>query len=235
MVKNFLTLMVFIASCSTLKENPITPEPKQPPEPASNTKAVIFNKEVTEGASKSLEPVKPVEVKPVFKVKIIDTNYTKPQKEKLLKAQDIIEKVVNSKEYKEMVLNHSFNNSKSFFENQNMTNSQIYNTLFLGEEKLNHSKNNQMDLTVTMYNSRFTSTVGYTYPDSMVVFTNLKYHQHFTPCRVASNLVHEWTHKIGFTHSLKWTKERDYTVPYAHNMIIESLCSKAELGQLTGI
>jgi len=235
MVKNFLVLILFIVGCSTLKEIPVSPEIKDPPEPASNTKAVIFNKEHTEGASKSLEPIKPVEVKPVFKVKIIDTNYTKPQKEKLIKAQDIIERVFNSKEYKELVSNHAFNQSKSFFENQKLTNDQIYNKLFLGAETLNPIENNQMDLKVTMYNSKFTSTVGYTYPNSMVVFTNLKFHQHFTPCRVASNLVHEWTHKIGFTHSQKWTKERDYTVPYAHNMIIESLCSKAETGQLTGI
>lgn len=230
MVKNCLVLMLLIVGCSTLKDIPVSPEIKKPVEPPSNTKVVIFNKDHTEGASKSLEPIKSV-----FKVKIIDTNYTKPQKEKLIKAQSIIERVFNSKEYKELVSNHAFNQSKSFFENQKLTNDQIYNKLFLGAETLNPIENNQMDLTVTMYNSKFTSTVGYTYPSSMVVFTNLKFHQYLTPCRVASNLVHEWTHKIGFTHSPKWTKDRDYTVPYAHNMIIESLCSKAETGQLTGI
>jgi hypothetical protein len=228
MVKKFLILIVFIASCSVIKDNPTILNLKKTTESPTDTKSVLFNNDITSKAHKYLEPIK-------FKVKITDTNYTSIQKEKLLKAQDVIQKIINSREYREMVFNHSFNKSKSFFENQNLTNEQIYNRLFIGSEKLNSLDNYQMDLTVTMYNSKLTSTVGYTYPDSMVVFTNLKYHQHFTPCRVASNLVHEWTHKIGFTHSLKPTKERDYTVPYAHNMIIESLCDKAQKGQLTEI
>lgn len=93
--------------------------------------------------------------------------------------------------------------------------------------------NYQLDLIVEMYYSKYVSTVGYTYPKDLVVHTNWKYHKNYHPCRIASNLGHEWTHKMGFGHDSKNNSNRPFSVPYAHNTIIESLCEKAEKGQLT--
>jgi hypothetical protein len=89
-----------------------------------------------------------------------------------------------------------------------------------------------MDLKVKMYYS-IKNTVGYTYPSDLIVYTNSKFHNSYDACNVASNLTHEWTHKMGFGHDMKWNRDRDYTVPYGHNSIIEKLCPLAKLNKLT--
>jgi hypothetical protein len=38
--------------------------------------------------------------------------------------------------------------------------------------------------------------------------------------------MHEWMHKIGFTHAVTWSKDRDHTVPYAIGYLIEELAAK---------
>ena len=161
-----------------------------------------------------------------FEVNIQSLNYNTVQQQKLLKASELIKKIFNSKEYRKEVIEFTFNGEKKFHDNQNRTNEEIYDHLISGAEILIPVKNNQMDLTVKMYYS-WRSTVGYTYPSEMTVYTNSKFHNNFGVCEIASNLVHEWTHKMGYSHSKKWNKARDYTVPYGHNTIIEKLCPLA--------
>lgn len=167
-----------------------------------------------------------------FKVNIKSLNYTEVQQQNLLKASELIKKIFNSAEYKKEVIEFTFKGEKKFNENQNKTNDQIYEHLMGGSENLLPEKNNQMDLTVKMYYS-WKSTIGYTYPTEMIVYTNSKFHKNFSPCEIASNLVHEWTHKMGYTHSMKWNRDRDFTVPYGHNTIVKKLCPLALEDKLT--
>lgn len=222
---------ILFYSCSTI------PVPQEPTEPViiEAPPVVIEDPGLP---SQGSEPIGPTynlpNMKKVFTVKIDDVNYSKyaGAKAKLDKAEIIIRKIANSKEYKEAVLNFNYNGKKTFFDNDGLTNKEIYEKLFKGAESLMPAVNYQMDLKVSMY-YKAGSTVGYTYPSDMIVHSNWKFHQNYEPCRIASNLFHEWTHKMGFSHSSKYTKARDYTVPYGHNDIIESLCAKAEKGQLT--
>lgn len=165
----------------------------------------------------------------VFTVVIRATNYTAEEKAKLVDAMELIRRIFNSVEYKQAVLSHTVNGVQTFDSNNGLTNLQIYEKLFGGAEALSPAVNYQMDLVVTMY-YRPNSVIGYTTQNSNVVKTNRRFHSHFKPCRVASNLTHEWTHKMGFGHRSASEKG---SVPYAHNTIIESLCEKAENGSLT--
>jgi hypothetical protein len=100
----------------------------------------------------------------------------------------------------------------------------------LGKELLSKDANNQLDLLVTMYRKRFSKVVGYTYPSSLVVYTNAKFHDNYDECLVASNLAHEWTHKMGYDHKslTDWA-----SVPYSHSTIIRILCPLARSNKLT--
>jgi hypothetical protein len=153
-------------------------------------------------------------VRKVFTVKIVATNYNEDQKKKLAEAERIIAKVFNSEAYKSAVLSKKFTSTK-------LSAAQVYEELFEGAEALVPAKNYQMDLTVTMYYKN-NKTVGYTYPSKMTVYTNSKFHDRYTACQIAGNLVHEWTHKMGFGHSSASDRS---SVPYAHNKIVESLCN----------
>jgi hypothetical protein len=52
---------------------------------------------------------------------------------------------------------------------------------------------------------------------------NRKYFNKFRPYQVADNMMHEWLHKIGFSHAVKSTPERPYSVPYAVSYIVKGI------------
>lgn len=244
-----LLLLSILASCSTVRlptapietptetiETPSTPVVETPTLPTSPTEP--DETEISYGPSTGSEPIGPEyelpNMRKVFTVKVENTNYSKYEgaKAKLDQAEKLIDLVMNSKEYEEEVLNFTHKGVKTFYSNNGLTNAQIYEKLYAGAEALIPAVNYQLDLKVTMYYSN-NKTVGYTYPSSMIVNTNWKFHKNYQPCRIASNIVHEWTHKMGFGHSSNYTSNRDFTVPYGHNDIIERLCEKAEKNQLT--
>lgn len=211
----FLILVILVSSCSNVVYK----------------NSLDYGKNLLTFSTPSKEEVKKEEINK-FEVNIKSLNYNDNQKSKLKSASEIIKKIFNSVEYKNEVINFTFKGEKKFHENQNKTNEQIYKHLISSAEILIPAENNQMDLTVKMYYS-WKNTVGYTYPSDMIVYTNSKFYNKFSPCEVASNLVHEWTHKMGYTHSKQWNKDRDFTVPYGHNTIIEKLCPLALENKLT--
>jgi hypothetical protein len=167
-----------------------------------------------------------------FKINIKHVNYNNEQNNKLEAASELLEKIFNSIEYKYEILNFTHRGEKKFHDNQGKSNLEIYKHLMKGAEILMPIENNQMDLTVRMYYS-LRSTVGYTYPHVLTVYTNSRFYNRYSACQVASNLAHEWTHKMGYGHSQKWNHDRDFTVPYGHNKIVEKLCPLALEGKLT--
>jgi len=169
-----------------------------------------------------------------FTVKIVTQKYNPSQQAKVDEAAKYIKSIFNSLEYKQEVLGHTYQGKQQFVDNRNLTNEEIYFHLMSGAEALNLVINYQMDVTLKMYYSR-RNTVGYTYPSDPIVYTNSKFHNNFDACRVASNVTHEWTHKMGFGHDSERTARRNYSVPYAHNSIIERLCPLAKQGKLTQI
>ncbi len=154
------------------------------------------------------------------------TNFNREQEEKVKKAVEIIKKVIALKEFRDRVLNYSYKGINQFHENGGMTNGEVYQKLLDGAEKMgNTTKNNSLDVELELYHQT-TNTIGYTYPNTVRIWMNTKYYNKYTPVKVADNLMHEWMHKIGFTHSVTWSKDRDHTVPYAIGYLIEELAAK---------
>ncbi|HLT23246.1 MAG TPA: hypothetical protein VKZ84_07375 [Bacteriovoracaceae bacterium] len=156
-------------------------------------------------------------------------NFTKDEVQKVEKALAIIKHIINSDEFHDLVLDYTFEGEKQFNENNNYTNAEIYQLILLGAEIIgNRQANNTMDVELELYEDS-SKTIGYTYPNTTRIWMNRKYFSKYTPAQVAGNLMHEWMHKLGFTHTLKWNKDRQHTVPYAIGYLIEDLATKMNL------
>lgn len=153
-------------------------------------------------------------------------NFNSTQEKKIMKAVEIIKKVIASSEFKERVLNYRFKGKKQFYDHGGLTNEEVYQKILEGAEQMgNTSKNNIMDVELELY-TQATSTIGYTYPHTVRIWMNRKYYNRYTPIKVADNLMHEWMHKLGFVHATTWSESRDHSVPYAIGYIVEDLANK---------
>lgn len=149
-------------------------------------------------------------------------DFNTAQAEKMNKALDRLLIVINSKEFKNRVLDHTYQNKKMFVDNNGLSNLEIYEKIMLGAEELNPPENQQIDLNITLYYAN-NGTVGYTYPDVNRIWVNDKFFAGYTYAKVAENVVHEWCHKLGFTHDFNRTNRRNFSVPYAIGTIVQNL------------
>lgn len=160
-----------------------------------------------------------------FDANIKFNNFDAEEQAKVEKAIEIIKKVVKSEEFKQRVLNFSYNGKKEFVDNNGLTNAQIYQKILEGAETLNPTVNHTMDLELELYYSS-KSTVGYTYPDVLTIYMNTKFFDSYEPYEVSDNIFHEWTHKLGFDHAASYSESRDYSVPYGLGYLVEELGKK---------
>lgn len=164
----------------------------------------------------------------VFKAKVTFVNFDKTDEDKVTKALEIIKKVVLSDEFKQRVLNYTYQGQKQFIDNNGMTNEEILEAIFEGREDLLPETDHEMDLELELYYKWLTSTVGYTNPNTLRIWMNTKYFDSYTPVDVAGNVFHEWLHKIGFDHDFNYSESRDHSVPYAIGYLIEELGAQYE-------
>lgn len=160
-----------------------------------------------------------------FDVNLKLTNFSKEQEEKILKAADIIKKVIITDEFKDGVLNHTYKGQKTFADNNGLSNEQIYQKIIEGSEELRPGIDNKMDLELQVYFEE-TRTVGYTRPSVFRIWMNSKYLNKNGPAEVTTNMMHEWLHKLGFKHDIKHSNRRMHTVPYAIGYLMEELAKK---------
>jgi len=163
----------------------------------------------------------------LFDATVNFTNFETADQQKVYSAIEIIKKVITSKDFRERVLNFTFEGKKAFVDNNGLTNDEIYQILLTGKEELLPVVDHQMDLELELYYS-WRSTVGYTYPDTLKIWMNTKFFNSYTPAEVAGNIFHEWIHKLGFTHSSTYSVSRDSSVPYAIGYLIEELGKQYE-------
>ncbi len=156
----------------------------------------------------------------VFSVVLKDFNFE--QEDKMKDALERAKIVLNSKIFRERVLNHTFEGQTTFVDNNGMSNEEIYNSIMEGAETLFPEVDEEMDLDITLY-YRNNSTVGYTYPDTTRIWVNSKFFNTYSLGQVAANVVHEWTHKLGYDHSRGSTPQRPFSVPYGVGTIIKEL------------
>lgn len=157
-------------------------------------------------------------------------NFNSSQAEHLEKSRVVLEKVLNSEEFKQRVLHFAYNGEETYVQNNGLNNLQIYNKIMSAAEEFPQQTvaNNQMDLSVQIYTSSWfnRSVVGYTSPDTATIYMNTYFYNYATPAGTAGNMMHEWLHKLGFDHDFNSTARRPSTVPYAIGYIAEDLAEK---------
>jgi hypothetical protein len=148
--------------------------------------------------------------------------FSNSDEEKYDEAVSIVKKVIATEAFRKKVLNHTYNGSRSFANNNEKTNSEIYQSILDAAEKLKPAKNNTMDVGVKLYYEN-NSVVGYTNPSITYINVNTKFFDQYDPNEVAGNLFHEWLHKLGYGHDSTATTRRPYSVPYAVGYMIRDL------------
>lgn len=155
-------------------------------------------------------------------------DFSLEQELKMRKALERLRLVVNSIEFKERVLAHTYAGKKQFKDNKGLSNEEIYLRIMEGAETLSRDgdggnvADGEIDLDIELYYSR-KNVVGYTYPNVLQIWVNTKYFTTNSLGAVAANVIHEWTHKLGFTHSFNNNSSRPYSVPYGIGSIIKLL------------
>jgi hypothetical protein len=140
---------------------------------------------------------------------------------KLEKAFDLLEKVVNTEEFKNRILN--FKNSKgerAFASNKGLSNEEIFAFFMDGRETLQQNTPGEMNFFLKLYHKRFSKVIGWTNGNINTININWKFFKNFGPHEVAGNLAHEWTHKLGFDH--RSAAEHD-SAPYAIGYIVRDM------------
>lgn len=158
----------------------------------------------------------------ILEANVFLENFEPAEEEKVEKAISIIKRVVSSPEFKQRVLDFTYQGKKEFVDSKGLTNEQVFQKIIDGMELLEGDVDQEMDLDLELYYSS-NNTVGYTYPNVSRIWMNRKYFERYVPTEVANNVFHEWTHKLGFVHAVSPSASRNYTVPYALGNLIEEL------------
>lgn len=148
--------------------------------------------------------------------------FTAAQTEKYNDAIALVKKVVATEAFRTQVLNHTYGGSKTYANNNGLTNAQIYQSILDAAEKLIPAKNNKMDLGVKLYYEN-SSVVGYTNGSITYINVNTKFFDQYDIHQVAGNLFHEWLHKLGYGHDSAATTARPYSVPYAVGYMVRDI------------
>lgn len=158
----------------------------------------------------------------IFNAEVKLLNFTKSEKAKIIKAVDLIKRVVASEEFKQEVLNHTYEGKLAFANNKDLTNEEIYQKIIEASERLSPGVDYTMDLTLVAF-FRDAVTVGYTVSNSPEIFMNRKFFRKQNADAVTANIVHEWLHKIGFQHDVSATEARPFSVPYSVGYIVRRI------------
>ena len=175
--------------------------------------------------------VEPYKVKSGYlSVKAMDIKgFDSASTEKLEKAFEVMEKVVNTEEFKNKIIN--FVNSQGnnqFASNRGLSNEQIFTQFMDGRETLQSNTPGEMNFYLKLYYKRFSKVIGWTNGDINTININWKFFKGFKPSDVAGNLAHEWTHKLGFGH--KSAAEHD-SAPYAIGYIVREMSERVLKGE----
>lgn len=207
-----LLLMFILTSCS------FGPIDKSPVEVA----APIAIEVMTPAPVPSV-PAEPVKVEEwIVKLKIVSlTGFNEAQSARFLKICSNVQSIINSKEFKDEVLNHSYLGKKQFISTTDSNEKVLQKILskdWLIEYRLEYIAKKPF----------VALTVGYTLPSVSWIVINSKIFNTMGDEEIAANITHEYGgHKLGrYDHDQKWNKARDYSTPYGLGSIMEKLYLK---------
>jgi hypothetical protein len=174
----------------------------------------------------------------MFTVNVINTTgFSAETLDKVTKAKEAIGKVFNSDIFKDAVLNFQFDGEETFYYRRTIfgnlidhayTNQEVFDILMKGNESPGNSSASSMDLYLVLLQEVNPNVVGYGNPGSKEIYTYRNWFETFTVAEYAGHITHEWTHKLGFSHSFHHNRKRKYSVPYAIGDLIEAFIEKDE-------
>jgi hypothetical protein len=164
--------------------------------------------------------LEPVPGYPTLEVDFVELiNYFEYEKVRTRKIGREMATVLNSREFKERVLNFEWNGAKQYADNDGYTNEQIYDMIRTARENDNpDGRDSVMELVHKIGRPWFCSwrkAIGFTNPGSPLITTYYcKYHR-MSDADLGGHFTHEWMHRIGFGHDFNATAKRPHSVPYA--------------------
>lgn len=162
-------------------------------------------------------------------VNLIESNgYSGENLIKLNSALLIIERVINSDLFKQKVSEYPFYYRKKLFGgyiDQPYTNLEVLSIIENAIEYPGNSTKNCVDLYLNLIDGSNGSVIGYGINGQKEIYTYKKMFEVMKIEEIANHIVHEWLHKLGFTHAEYTTYfgKRDKSVPYAVGNLIENL------------
>lgn len=152
------------------------------------------------------------------------TGYTATEQTKLREATGLMEKVFNSREFRDAVLS-SQHDGKPGFADDARSPKEIYEAIRAAKENFTEAADGEVDLNLSLKSLSWfnRNVVGYTTPSSDTITTNRRFFSNYDSAEVAGHLAHEWLHKLGFEHDHASTADRPHSVPYAVGDLVERL------------
>ena len=126
-----------------------------------------------------------------------------------------VEVILNSPEYKEAILNHTWKGKKQFVSTTD-SNETVYKKITSADWKLEYRLERL---------SRFSKVIGYTYPNVSWIVINSRKFPFLSDADIACNIAHEYGgHKLGrYNHDMNWSEARDYSTPYGIGYTLEKI------------
>ena len=174
----------------------------------------------------------------MVKVKIkYPDNLKFEHKVKLEKAAEIVERVWNSEEFKQRILDFRmvYTTGALWWKQTRVsyrfaqyvpnvyTPEFVYHDLMDGSESLSPDNDHEIDIELKLEEVR---VVGYTYPHVPWQVLGWWVLRTWEPHEIAGNLAHEYCHKKGYDHSFRRSALWPLTVPYFVGNLVEELGEK---------
>ena len=158
--------------------------------------------------------------------------FTDRQEELFIRLLDFGTQAINSSSFANAISKYNWMDykwtwrGKSYFTRYKFhdtedSNEIVVEKLFSGADEINVTADSDVDLTLEMYYAN-NNVVGHTSPDTQRIFLNKAYYdERLVPgnnkgqSEIFENIIHEYMHKIGYSHSFLNNRRRPHSVPYA--------------------
>jgi hypothetical protein len=142
-------------------------------------------------------------------------NFSNNDKVRIERIINNLNKVINTDEFKQSVINHKSSGLIKFEENNNETNTQILDKILSGQETLDQKNDYEWSLNLNLKWLFSRSTLAYTEFKKPEIYINSRYYSRESDSEIAGTICHEYMHKVGYTHSKEYSIKRINTIPYA--------------------
>lgn len=135
---------------------------------------------------------------------------------KISRSIQLAEHTVELQEWKAVLL------KEKMTETDGLTNMEIMHMFFSGSDLLNKESDGDIDLFLTGYYKRFSKVIGYIIRGKLWHWINTKFINLFDESDLAGHLIHEYMHRMGFSHYGK----KSTSVPYVYGNVTKKIAQK---------